>query len=250
VTDRRADASRGGDPPNVRRLLILLAAALLVVAVDVVIGRVPGTGSLTLDTAVGFVVSLSVMGVLMWRLISLRLSPWTTAAIAVAALAAAIGLSWLGWIWPAVPFKVVAAVLLGTLLGRVMEAPSWLLAAAIVAFLADLWSVFAGPTKVVVERAPVVLDYALVHFPMLGSTLPGAGLGMTDLLFVAVFVTGSRRVGLRPRASFLAMLASFVLTLCLTVALDRALPALPLLALAFLATNVDLFRRGKRLPAA
>jgi hypothetical protein len=250
VTDLPADASRGGDPLNARSVLILLAAALLVVAVDVVVGRLPSTGSLTLDTAVGFVVSLGVVGALMWRVLSLRLSPWITAAVAIAALAAANGLSWLGWVWPAVPFKVVAAVLMGTLLGRVMEAPSWLLAAAIVAFLADLWSVFAGPTKVVVEKAPVVLDYALVHFPMLGDTLPGAGLGMTDLLFVAVFVTGSRRVGLRPRASFLAMLASFVLTLCMTVVLDRALPALPLLALAFLATNIDLFWPGRRLPAA
>ena len=144
------------------------------------------------------------------------------------------------------PFKVTAAVLLGTLLGRVMEAPSWLLLAAVVAFLADLWSVFVGPTKVVVEKAPVVLDYALVHFPMLGSTEPGAGLGMTDLLFVAVFVAGSRRVGLRPLASFLAMLGSFVLTLLLTITLDRALPALPLLALAFLAANADLFYKRAR----
>ena len=235
-----------GVPLSARRAVALLGAAVLVVVVDLVVGRLPATSSLTLDTAVGFVVSLSVVGILMWLLLATLLSPWTAAGIALLALAAALGLSWLGWIWPAVPFKVTAAVLLGTLLGGVMEAPSWLLMAAVVAFLADLWSVFAGPTKVVVEKAPVVLDYALVHFPMLGSTGPGAGLGMTDLLFVAVFVAGSRRVGLRPRASFFAMLGSFVLTLILTIVLDRALPALPLLALAFLATNIDLFwKRAK-----
>ena len=244
----RTDSLQTGSevPLSPRRIVALLAAAAAVVLVDLVVGRLPGTSSLTRDTAIGFVVSLCVVGVLMWLLLAHPLSPWTAAGIALVALAAAIGLSRAGWIWPAVPFKVTAAVLFGTLLGRVMEAPSWLLMTAAVAFLADLWSVFAGPTKVVVEKAPVVLDYALVHFPMLGSTGPGAGLGMTDLLFVGVFVAGSRRVGLRLRSSFAAMMGSFVLTLLLTITLDRALPALPLLALAFLAANADVFWKRAR----
>ena len=244
----RTDSVQKGSevPLSPRRIVVLLAVAAVVVLVDLAVGRLPGTSSLTRDTAIGFIVSLCVVGVLMWLLLAHPLSRWTAAGIALFALAGAIGLSRAGWIWPAVPFKVTAAVLLGTLLGRVMEAPSWLLMAAAVAFLADLWSVFAGPTKVVVEKAPVVLDYALVHFPMLGSAAPGAGLGMTDLLFVGVFVAGSRRVGLRLRTSFAAMMGSFVLTLLLTITLDRALPALPLLALAFLAANADLFWKRAR----
>ena len=164
--------SRGLDALDFHAALVLVGAGLLVVVVDLVVGRLPGSSSPTFNAAVGFIVSLGAVGVLAWRLLSLPLSPWQAAGVALVALAVAVGLSRLGWIWPAVPFKVTAAVLLGTLLGRVMEAPSWLLMAAVVAFLADLWSVFAGPTKVVVEKAPVVLDYALVHFPMLGSTRP------------------------------------------------------------------------------
>jgi hypothetical protein len=71
-----------------------------------------------------------------------------------------------------------------------------------------------------------------------------AKLGLPDLLFFALFLAAADRFGLRRRATWVAMTASFGLTLAGTYFLEvDGLPALPLLAIAFLAANADLLWR-------
>jgi hypothetical protein len=134
---------------------------------------------------------------------------------------------------------VLAALAFGRLLGREVPQALWLVLAAAVAFAVDIWSVFAGPTRVVVERAPVVLDYLVVHFPGLGLSGPATGLGMSDFVFAGLLCAGAAATGLRPRATLAAGVASFPLTLILALAINRPLPALPLLCAAFIAVNAD-----------
>jgi hypothetical protein len=64
-----------------------------------------------------------------------------------------------------------------------------------------------------------------------------AQIGASDFVFFAVFLAATSRFRLRPTATWLTMTASFGLTLLLSYQLNRALPALPLLSLAFLAAN-------------
>lgn len=137
----------------------------------------------------------------------------------------------------AAPFKVVGALALGTLLGREVAERWWLVAAAVVALAVDLWSVFAGPTKAVVEEAPQLLSYLLVHFPAFGSPGPATALGTSDFVFVGLFAAGARRTGLPVGPSLAVMLASLPATLLLALSLGRPLPALPLLCLGFLAVH-------------
>jgi hypothetical protein len=74
-----------------------------------------------------------------------------------------------------------------------------------------------------------------------------AKLGLPDLLFFALFLSAADRFGLRRRATWIAMALSFGLTLAGTYFLDvDGLPALPLLAIAFLLANADLLRRAFR----
>jgi hypothetical protein len=71
-----------------------------------------------------------------------------------------------------------------------------------------------------------------------------AKLGLPDLLFFALFLAAADRFELRRRATWVAMTASFGLTLAGTYFLEvDGLPALPLLAIAFLAANADLLWR-------
>ena len=68
-----------------------------------------------------------------------------------------------------------------------------------------------------------------------------------SLLLAALFLAAAGRFGLRPGWTWLAMTASFGLTIVLTVAFDViGLPALPLLSLAFLAVNADLLWQAVR----
>ena len=71
-----------------------------------------------------------------------------------------------------------------------------------------------------------------------------AKLGLPDLLFFALFLAAADRFKLRRRATWIAMAASFGLTLSGTYFLDvDGLPALPLLAIGFLVANADLLWR-------
>lgn len=71
-----------------------------------------------------------------------------------------------------------------------------------------------------------------------------AKLGLPDLLFFALFLAAADRFKLRRRATWIAMTASFGLTLSGTYFLEvDGLPALPLLAIGFLAVNADLLWR-------
>ena len=74
-----------------------------------------------------------------------------------------------------------------------------------------------------------------------------AKLGLPDLLFFALFLGAADRFELRRRATWLAMTASFGLTLSGTYFFGvDGLPALPLLAFGFLLANADLLWRTFR----
>jgi hypothetical protein len=74
-----------------------------------------------------------------------------------------------------------------------------------------------------------------------------AKLGLPDLLFFALFLAAADRFGLRRRATWVALTLSFGLTLAGTyVFVVDGLPALPLLAIAFLVVNADLLLRAWR----
>ena len=126
------------------------------------------------------------------------------------------------------------------------EEVSWILLVALLIVPVDIYSVFRGPTKVIVEQQPQVFDALSIAFPLLGEH-NSAQLGLPDVLFFALFLGAAVRFGLRPGLTWVAMTLSFGATLALAVAADIAgLPALPLLSAAFVLANADLVWRGRR----
>ncbi len=115
-----------------------------------------------------------------------------------------------------------------------------MLVAVIIPFV-DAYSVFAphGPTNVIVNEHRHVFTTFSFAFPIPGETF-AANLGLPDLLFFALFLASSARFDLRPALTWLLMTLSFGATLAIASAWRGGLPALPLLALAFLVANVDL----------
>ena len=109
----------------------------------------------------------------------------------------------------------------------------------------DAYSVWRGPTKTITSHHADVFSSLSVAF-----VAPGGGaarLGLPDILFFAVFLAASIRFGLRPFWTWLAMTASFGLTLALATwwGVD-GLPALPGISLGFLLANADLLWRRLR----
>lgn len=126
------------------------------------------------------------------------------------------------------------------------ESLSWVLLVAVLIVPVDTYSVFQGPTKVIVEEQPQVFDALSIAFPLPGVH-NSAQLGLPDVLFFALFLGAAVRFGLRPRLTWLLMALSFGATLALAVAFEiSGLPALPLLSAAFVLANADLIWKQLR----
>jgi hypothetical protein len=140
--------------------------------------------------------------------------------------------------------KLVTMTLIGFWFLTFFESVLWVALVAAIIPLVDAFSVWRGPTRHIVDKQPEVFTTLSFAFRIPGER-PTANLGLPDLLFFALFLAASVRFRLRPFWTWLAMTASFGLTIVLTVAFDVVgLPALPLLSLGFLAANADLIWRA------
>jgi hypothetical protein len=153
----------------------------------------------------------------------------------------------------------------GYWVGDRLEKLSNLIPVAVAFACADIFSVFQGPSKAVVDdlakhqmavetaridaaanlppelarqaaeqaaaaiRAPLA-DYVVVHMPMpgTGSSVPVLGIG--DFIIVALLFRAAWLYGLNPLAIAVSSLASIAVALAVSSLLDAAIPALPFIA--------------------
>jgi len=192
---------------------------------------------------------LSLVAVLVWGLLPLHVLGRRLPLLTAAALPLAILFVWLGWVPLANVAKVVAAAALGIWIAEELERLSWIVIVAVVSAAVDVVSVAAGPTRAILDQGPVVVGYFTVAVTWAGYTYGEAytGLGISDVIFLALYLGAARRFGLRVGWSAVAMVVSFLATIAAAM-WWTALPALPLLSVAFLGVNGDLLwtnlRRG------
>jgi hypothetical protein len=154
----------------------------------------------------------------------------------------AIGFDWLGADGLGSWCKLAAATFLAWWFLSLFESLSWVVLVAAIVPWVDTFSVFKGPTNVIVKHHNSVFDHLSFAFPVPGQDAT-ANLGIPDLVFFALFLGASVRWALRPFWTWLLMVASFGVTITLAVWLNigglHGLPALPFLSLAFLVANGD-----------
>jgi hypothetical protein len=120
------------------------------------------------------------------------------------------------------------------------EELSWVVLVALVIPWVDAYSVWRGPTKVIVTKHAHVFTSFSFAFPIPGESA-SANLGLPDLLFFSLFLAAAARFLLRTNLTWVLMTLSFGGTLALAVWRKLGgLPALPLLSLGFLLANGDL----------
>jgi hypothetical protein len=135
--------------------------------------------------------------------------------------------------------RILAAACVGIALARYITSVGVVLLIVLAAIASDLFSVFAGPTRVLVQEDSPVLDGLLLVFPTFGSAL-GFGLGVSDFIFLALFAAASRFLDLRYAGTLLGVCFAAFLAVTAGLLLQRPLPALPFIAVAFVIVNVDL----------
>jgi hypothetical protein len=135
--------------------------------------------------------------------------------------------------------RILAAACVGISLARYVKSAGVVLIVAAAAVASDLFSVFAGPTKTLLREDSPLLDVLVLVFPTFGSAL-GFGLGVSDFIFLALFAAAGRFLRLRYAASLLGVCLAAFLALTAGLLLERPLPALPFVAVAFVLVNADL----------
>ena len=135
--------------------------------------------------------------------------------------------------------RILAAALVGVSLARYVTSVGTVLIIVVAAIAADVFSVFAGPTEALVREGSPLLDFLLLIFPTFGSPL-GFALGLSDFIFLALFAAAARFLDLRYAATLLVVCSAAFLAVTAGLLLARPLPALPFIAIAFVAINADL----------
>ncbi len=135
---------------------------------------------------------------------------------------------------------LAAAVALGWLVARGLKKPSYLILAAVVGALTDIYSVYSGPSKQVLHSE--VFPYVSFQWGVFGQgVIPCVGAG--DFIFLCLFFVGVRRFNLDDRKTLLAMIAAFGLGFLSLVLSPKGVPALPFMAaLLLLVHGSDLWK--------
>lgn len=229
-----------------KRLAPAVVAGALIVLWGFLSSRLPAP-PVRADIMLSSALVLSLVAVLVWGLLPLHALGRRLPLLTAAALPLAILFVWLGWAPLANVAKVVAAAALGIWIAEELEKLSWIVIVAVVSAAVDVVSVAAGPTKAILDQGPVVVGYFTVAVTWAGYTYSEAytGLGISDVIFLALYLGSARRFGLRVGWSAVAMVVSFLATIAAAM-WWTALPALPLLSVAFLAVNGDLLWRKLR----
>ena len=122
--------------------------------------------------------------------------------------------------------KFGAVTCIGWLFLRAFEELSWVVIVSLAIPFVDAYSVWRGPTHTITEHHASVFTTFSIAFPVPGGN--AARLGVTDVLFFAVFLGATTRFRLRTPLTWLLMVAGLGITITLTTYwAGGGLPALP-----------------------
>jgi hypothetical protein len=125
---------------------------------------------------------------------------------------------------------------IGKIVAMGVSQRSYLIPLTLVASVTDLWSVWGGPTHVIV-REPLLQNYFLITYPLLGSNAILPTLGLGDITFLALYFALLPQYKLKVRATSWAIIFAFSAVFLLSLQAGKGLPAIPFISAAFLAVN-------------
>lgn len=238
--------------PGSRLAPSLTALALYLYALSVAVPQVRA-GSAT--AALSLLATLLFLALAVGLIVQLARLSLNTRGEVVAALVAVVvwpvleSLARQGGLWRLYCFPLVnlafifLCAMAGRLLSRILREPNILLPVALVTILADIFTVYLGPTGRALEVAPSLVHKFSVGLPEAGSAAGAQGaeglamaafMGVGDFVFLTVFMAAAARFGFplaRGRRIIITLLCLGVATYLTLPVVGVELPAIPLLPL-------------------
>jgi hypothetical protein len=136
-------------------------------------------------------------------------------------------------------FEAFLAGSVGLLFARWLATP--IVAVAVPLFVAaiDVWSVASGPSSRLLAHGTDRVDPLSFDLPAWGDMGSAGHLGLSDAVFLSTFAAWAWRYDLRRWWTLAGMTVGLIASLVLGILLDRAIPALPLIAAGYLLPNLD-----------
>ncbi|MCC6876971.1 MAG: hypothetical protein IT378_21880, partial [Sandaracinaceae bacterium] len=130
-----------------------------------------------------------------------------------------------------------AGMLFGASVGAQVKHLGHAIVVALVSACADVYSVFndAGPTAQIAQ-SEAALALVAIPFPRFGDVVIDPILGVGDVVMTGVYFGIAGRHSLSRRATAVALGSAYVAALAVLLVLARAIPVLPFLGAAFVAT--------------
>ncbi|MFH1515308.1 MAG: hypothetical protein ABIG42_07595 [bacterium] len=156
-------------------------------------------------------------------------------------------------------FLLIISFLLGELLSREVTHPGHLLPVALILVLVDFWSVFRGPSKHVAESArqfaesggyaqdtaPPLITFLLLNFPQISTDKIYSFMGIGDLIIIAFFIGCIHKFNFPLKRSYASLIIGPVLAVLAANLIGQSIPALPVIAVLFVAVNIGHMKLGK-----
>lgn len=149
---------------------------------------------------------------------------------------------------------LLGCLFFGKIMSRIVRERAMALPVAIVAGLADIFTVFWGPTGEALAKAPELVEKLSLAIPAAGSAVGPEGakglfhvatMGLGDVVFLALFLSMAVRFDFKPYRTLCAMALSAAvgIVLALSDLLNTAgMPLLPYMAAGFVLVNIREFR--------
>ena len=135
--------------------------------------------------------------------------------------------------------EALLASALGLILARLFTVAVSAVAVPLFVAAVDIVSVWSGPTARMLEDGTDRVDPLSFDLPAWGESGSAGHLGLSDAIFLSMFAAWSQRYGFRGGPTLLGMVLGLLASPVLSVALDAAIPALPLIAAGYLLPNLD-----------
>jgi hypothetical protein len=140
----------------------------------------------------------------------------------------------------ATPAEAILCGCIGIAFAVVLDVPALVVALPLFVAAVDVSGLVGGaPGSLLAGELPAAGDPLTLELPAWGGGAAVVHVSVADVVFLAAYAAYAKRFALRVVASSVAMLGGLIAALAATLAFDRRMPALAIVAVAFLLANAD-----------